>query len=321
MKIPKFIVAAFTFAFVSAAGVSHAQTIRILVGYPPGGGVDALARLFATPLSDALGRPVVVENRAGASGQIAAQVLKAAAPDGNTLMLAPAGVIVVSPHTYSKLPYNPLEDFVSIAHTGTFEYGLVVATSNPMKNFKDWAAAVKASPKNGAYATPGLGTGPHFVGMMLAQETRLPLDAVSYKGVAPATTDVISGQVPAAILPYGQLDPYIKSGKLRVLAHSGDARNSSIPDVPTFRELGYPAVEVIDWYGVFAPAGTNPEVVQRYNAVINQALRTPEVRERMNALGLGVKEMRPDAMAAMVRADYSRWRSMVKSTGYSAETK
>lgn len=319
MKIAKLIATAFTFALVSAA--SHAQAVRILVGYPPGGGVDVLARTFATPLSEALGRPVVVENRAGASGQLAAQALKAAAPDGNTLMLAPAGVIVVSPHTYAKLPYNPLEDFVPIAHTGTFEYGLVVAANNPAKNFREWAAAVKANPKNGAYGTPGLGTGPHFVGMMLAQETGLPLDVISYKGVVPATTDVVSGQVPSAILPFGQLDPFIKSGKLRLLAHSGDVRSSSAPEVPTFKELGYPAVEIIDWYGIFAPAGMSPELVQRYNAVISQALKTPEVRERMKGLGLGVKEMGADAMAAMVRAEHARWRSMVKSTGYSAETK
>jgi tripartite-type tricarboxylate transporter receptor subunit TctC len=318
MKI-KVIAAAFS--FLCAAGMSQAQNVRILVGYPPGGGVDALARLFAPPLSEALNRTVVVENRAGASGQLAPQALKAAAPDGNTLLLAPSAVMVVAPHTYSKLPYSPLEDFVSVAHTGTFEYGLIVAANSPVKNLKDWTAAVKATPTAGAYGTPGLGTGPHFVGMMLAQEAGLKLESVSYKGVAPATTDLIGGQVPSVILPYGQLDPFIKAGRVRVLAHTGDARSSSLPDVPTFKELGYPSLEIVDWYGLFAPAGTSPEIVQRYNAAINQALRSPEVRAKMAALGLGVREMRPDAMAAMVRSDFARWRTVVKASGYSADTK
>ncbi|MDO8278154.1 MAG: tripartite tricarboxylate transporter substrate-binding protein, partial [Burkholderiaceae bacterium] len=192
MNIGKILLTAFASLLVCFNSVSYAQpqSVRILVGYPPGGGVDALARLFAPPLSEAIGKPVVVENRAGASGQIAATALKTAAPDGNTLMLAPDSILVIAPHTYSKLPYSPLDDFVPVAHTGSFEYGLVVGANNPAKTLKDWLATVKANRNEGAYGTPGLGTGPHFAGMMLAQATGLPLTAVSYKGVAPATNDV-----------------------------------------------------------------------------------------------------------------------------------
>ncbi|MBN9427621.1 MAG: hypothetical protein J0H09_14045 [Burkholderiales bacterium] len=321
MKLAKLLASTIASALLFAAGATHAQTVRILVGYPPGGGVDALARLFAVPLSEALGKPVIVENRAGASGQIAASALKAAAPDGNTLMLAPDSLMVIAPHTYSKLPYSPLEDFVPVAHTGSFEYGLVVAANNPSKTVKDWVAAVKANAKDGTYATPGLGTGPHFAGMMLAQDTGLALVAASYQGVNPATTDLIGGQIPSAILPFGQLGPLIKSGKLRVLAQSGDRRVAFGPDVPTFKELGYPSVEIIGWYGLFAPAGTNPELLQRYNSAINQALRLPVVRERMDALGVAPKEVTVEGMANLVRTDYARWKSIVKATGYSADSK
>jgi tripartite-type tricarboxylate transporter receptor subunit TctC len=277
--------------------------------------------MFAIPLSEALGRPVVVENKPGASGQIAAQALKASEPDGNTLLLTPGAVIAGAPHTYSKLAYSPLEDFVAVAHTGTFEYGLIVGGDNPAKNFGDWAAAVRRDRKNGAYGTSGLGTGPHFIGMMLAHATGLPLDVVAYKGVAPVTNDLLGNQLPAGMLPFGQLDPYIKSGKLRVLAHSGDRRASMAPDVPTFKELGYPSVELVDWYGLFGRAGTNPELIQRYNAIITQASKTPEIRQKMAGLGLGVKEMSAATFGAMVRADHERWRLIVKTTGYSAETK
>jgi len=252
---------------------------------------------------------------------LAAQALKSAEPNGNTLLLTPDAIIAVAPHTYSKLPYNPLEDFVAIAHSGTFEYGLVVGAGSPLKDFRDWVTSVKANPKVGSYATTGLGTGPHFVGMMMAQATGLPLQAIAYKGVAPATTDVIGGQVPAAILPFGQLDSFIKGGKVRVLAHTGEGRASFAPDVPTFKELGYPAVELIGWYGIFAPAQTSPEIVSRYNAIINRALSTAEVREKMESLGLGVKRLTAGEMGAMVRAEHTRWRNIVRSTGYSAETK
>jgi len=296
-----------------------AQAVRILVGYPPGGGVDQIARIFGDKLSEGLGKPVVVENRAGASGQIAAQALKTAPADGNTLLLTPDAVIVLSPHTSeTPLPYAPLEDFTAVAHTGTFEYGLAVGANLPVKNLREWIAFAKANSKNAVYGTAGLGTGPQFLGMMLAQAVNVPLTVVPYRGVAPAITDLVGGALPSVILPYGQMTPLAKGGKLRILAHSGDKRTAFAPDIPTFKELGYPAVELIGWYGIFAPAGTNPDIVARYNTLVNQAIQTAAIRDKLQALDLGVREMTPVAMNAMVRADFERWRGIVKASGYSA---
>ena len=309
-------------AFVLCAATAQAQTTaRILVGYPPGGAVDALARMFAEKLAEAIGRPVGVETRAGASGQIAAKALKASAPDGNTLMVVPEAVIVLSPHTVkTPLAYDTLNDFVPVAHIGGFEYGLAVGAGVPANDLREWVSWAKTDKKNATYGSPGAGTTPHFLGLMLAQATGVQLVHVPYRGVAPAMADLLGGQIPAVMLPFAQMLPQVKAGKIRILAHSGGRRASVAPEIPTFKELGYPALDVSGWYSIIAPAGIRPDVLAHYNEIIIQATRTPSVRDRMRALDLEIREMAPAEIAAMIKVQYDRWRPIVKASGFSADS-
>jgi len=308
-------------ALILCAATAQAQTTaRILVGYPPGGAVDALARVFAEKLAEAIGRPVVVETRTGASGQIAATALKASAPDGNTLMVVPDSALVLYPHTVRTPAYDTLKDFVPVAHVGSYDIGLAVGASVPANDLREWVGWTKADKKNATYGSAGAGTNLHFLGLMLAQATGVQLVHVPYRGVGPAIADLLGGQIPAVMLPLAQMLQQVKAGKVRILAHSGGRRASAAPDVPTFKELGYPALEVSGWYCIIAPAGIRPEVVARYNEIIIQAERTPGVRDRMRALDLEIREMAPADIAAMIKAQYDRWGPIVKASGFSADS-
>jgi len=313
-------VAAFILPFCAAMAQAP-TTARILVGYPPGGAVDTLARVFAEKLAEAIGRPVVVETRAGASGQIAAMALKAAAPDGNTLMVVPEAVIVLSPHTVkTPLAYDTLNDFVPVAYIGGFDYGLAAGAKIPANDLKEWVGWTRADRKNATYGSAGAGTTPHFLGLMFAQASGVQLVHVPYRGVGPAIADLLGGQIPAVMLPFAQMLPLVKAGKIRILAHSGGRRSSVAPEIPTFKELGYPTLEVSGWYGIMAPAGIRPDLLARYNDIIIQAMRTPGVRERMRALDLEIREMAPAEFAAMIKAQYDRWGPIVKASGFSADS-
>ena len=308
-------------ALILCAATAQAQTTaRILVGYPPGGAVDALARVFAEKLAEAIGRPVVVETRTGASGQIAATALKASAPDGNTLMVVPDSALVLYPHTVRTPAYDTLKDFVPVAHVGSYDIGLAVGASVPANDLREWVGWTKADKKNATYGSAGAGTNLHFLGLMVAQATGVQLVHVPYRGTGPATADLLGGQIPAVMLPYSQMMPHVKAGKIRILAHSGGRRASAAPDVPTFKELGYPALEVSGWFCIIAPAGIRPEVVARYNEIIIQAGRTPGVRDRMRAFFLEIREMTPAEIAAMIKAQYDRWGPIVKASGFSADS-
>lgn len=322
MNLAGFVLAVAAFVLPFCAATVQAQTTaRILVGYPPGGAVDTLARMFAEKLSEALGRPFVVENRAGAASQIAAMALKNAPPDGDTLMVSPEAPIVLSPHTVkTPLPYNTLADFQPVAHIGNLTYALAVAASVPANDLKEWIDWAKAGGKNATYASPGAGTTPQFLGTTLAQAAALQLAHVPYRGVAPAFNDLMGGQVPAAMLPLAQLLPMRKSGKFRILAQSAGGRVSSAPEVPSFKELGYPGLEVYGFYGIYAHAGVRPEIVAQYNQIIIQSLRTPRMRERMRSLDLDIREMSPAEMGAMIKAQYDRWGPIVKASGYSVDS-
>ena len=302
-------------ALVQAQG-----TARILSGFPPGGAVDALARVFAERLSEGLGRPVVVETKTGAAGQIAAEALKAAPPDGITLMIAPDSMFTVYPHTVKKPAYDTLNDFVAVAHTGSYPIGLAVGVRVPAGDLREYVAWAKSNPKNAAYGTAGAGTTLHFLGLMMEQATGIHFAHVPYRGVGPALTDVVAGQVPAVILPLGTVLQQARAGKVRILAHSGSRRSPLAPDVPTFKELGYPTLEATGWFGAFAPAGMKTELLSRYNDIFIQATRTPGVREKMRALDLEIREMTPAELASTLRAEYERWGAIIKASGFSAES-
>jgi tripartite-type tricarboxylate transporter receptor subunit TctC len=322
MTLARFFPAVLALAIACIAGLAQAQgTVRMLVGYPPGGAVDTLGRVFAERLSEAIGQPVIVETRAGASGQLAAAALKAAAPDGNTLMVVPEAPIVLSPHTVkTPLPYDTLKDFVGVAHVGGFDYGLAIGAGVPAADLKSWIELVKADRKYATYGSAGAGTTPHFLGLVLSQAIGVPLVHVPYRGVGPATTDLLGGQIPAVMLPFAQMLPLVKAGKIRILAQAGSKRAANAPEIPTFKELGYPSMEVSGWYSILAPAGLRADLLARYNEIFVQAQRTPAVRERMRALDLDIVEMSPADLAARFRAEHARWAPIVKASGFSADS-
>lgn len=305
-------------AFCAAA---HAQTQpRMLAGYPPGGTVDGLARIFTEKMGDSVGRPVIVENRVGALGQIAASQLRNSPPDGNTLLVTPDSGLTLWPHMVKSPPYDTMRDFVPVAHVGSYDSAFAVGPGAPgVKDLRDWISFVKADPKNAVYGSPGAGSNQHFMGFMLGQAIGVPLSHVAYRGVQPTVADLIGGQVPAVFLPYAQLLPYIKTGKVRILAHSGGQRSPMQPEVPTFKELGYPSLEISGWYLIVAPAGTPDDIVKRYHDAFEQAMRTPDVRQRMRALDLDIREMSPAEMKSKLQSEHERWRPIVKAAGISLD--
>ena len=300
--------------------VAFAQTSRapakMLVGYPPGGAVDVLGRMFAEPMGEALGRTVIVENRPGAVGQIAAETLKAAAPDGSTLMVAPDATVIIRPQTLSKPSFDPFADFAPVAHTGSWAFALGIHAGLPVKTLADYASWVKADSVRAVFASSGAGGSTHFFGVLLGQTLGVPLAQVSYKGAGPAIFDVVAGHVPATIQPLGTLLAQAKAGKIAVLGMSAKARSPGAPDVPTFAELGYPALTADGWFGIFAPAGTPAGTVAKLNASFVQAMRSSAVRDRMHNLDLEVREMSAPEFSGVVKSDYGRWGPIIRASGF-----
>jgi tripartite-type tricarboxylate transporter receptor subunit TctC len=289
---------------------------HMLVGYPPGGAVDVLGRIFAEPMSEALGRPVVVENRPGAVGQIAAEILKAATPDGGTLMLAPDATVIIRPQTLSKPPFDPLADFAPVAHTGNWAFALGVHAGLPVKTLSDYLAWVKADAARAVFASSGAGGSTHFFGVLLGQSAGVPLRQVSYKGAGPAILDVVAGHVPATIQPLGTLLAQARAGKIAVLAMSSKERSPGAPGVPTFAELGLPALSAEGWFGIFAPAATPAATVEKLNGAFVRAMRTQGVKDKMRGLELEVREMSAVEFAGIVRRDYGRWGPIIRASGF-----
>jgi tripartite-type tricarboxylate transporter receptor subunit TctC len=307
-------------ALVCATAVAQTrQPAHMLVGYPPGGAVDVLGRIFAEAMGEALGRPVVVENRPGAVGQIAAEALKGAAPDGATLMLAPDATVIFRPQTLSKPPFDPLADFAPVAHTGRWAFALGVNAGLPVKTLAEYLAWAKADASRASFASSGAGGSTHFFGVLLGQTAGVPLAQVSYKGAGPAILDVVAGHVPATIQPLGTLLAQARAGKIAVLGMSGRERSPGAPEVPTFAELGFPALTAEGWFGIFAPAATPAATVAKLNSAFARAMREPAVRERMRGLDLEVREMSPAEFSALVRADYGRWGPIIRSSGFKGD--
>ena len=302
---------------LAAAGVAGAQsTGRVVVPYPPGGSIDTMARVIAGKLAEATGRSFVVENRAGAAGAIGSASVKGGPTDGSLVLIAPDSNISVYPATVAKPAYAPLEDFVAIAHTGDYRIALTVHPSVPAQDLKSFVAWTKSQPDAVGYGTAGAGTNLHFYGVLFAQVSGANMKHVPYRGSGPAVIDLIAGHIPAVMLPFGSQLANFKAGRLRMLAQTGENRAASAPDVPSFKELGYPMLAFPGWYGIFAPAAIPAELVNRYNDVIVKAIRTPEVRERMRAVELEPREMSAAEFQAFVKADTERWAPIIKASGF-----
>ncbi len=295
-----------------------APPIRIIFPFAAGGSGDVVSRLIAAKMSDALGRPVIVENRTGADGRIGVRAVKESDPDGNTLLVTPIAPMSVYQHVYAKLDYDPIKDFAPISEIGTFDFGIAAGPQTDAKTLKDLVAWAKANPTEANFAIPGAGTLPHFLGVMLARTAGIDLRAVPYRGSAAGLADLIAGHIPIEITTTSDLVQMYKDGRIRIVATSGKMRSPFLPDVPTLREAGYNLVAA-GWYGIFAPAKTPADVIERYNKVIVDAVRSPEFKDRAQAFGLQPTGTSAEAFSHIVQDDSELWGPAVTASGFKPE--
>jgi tripartite-type tricarboxylate transporter receptor subunit TctC len=307
------IAAAFALALpaVAVAQTFPTKSIRLIVTYPPGGGADLMARLVAPKMAAVLGQPVVVENKAGASGQIGAAEVARAAPDGHTLMLD-ASSFAVNPGLYAKLPYDSAKAFMPLAVLALYPNVLVVTPSFAPKSAQELIALAKAKPGTVAFASSGNGSAQHLAGELFRARTGVDMTHIPYKGGGPAMNDVIGGQVPVFFANIASGLGHIKGGKLRPLAVTGAKRSTALPDVPTMAEAGVPSYEVYEWNAIFAPAGTPAPVVARLAEAIDKAMQSPEIRERVATLGGDIAGYGPKEADAFVREQTELWAKVIR---------
>lgn len=297
--------------------------VKVFYGFPPGSAGDSVARRVAEKLAGTAytKNPGVVENKPGAGGRIAIETLKASPADGSVLALAPVSALAVYPHIYPKLSYKP-EDVTQVSIGAVMFHGLAVGPAVPaeVKTLKDFLAWAKANPDRANYGSPGAGSMPHLLGALLGLRAGVPLRHVPYRGTVPSITDLVGGQVAAAMNPSGDYLQYIKAGRVRVLATSGRQRSPYLPDVPTFTELGYPDVTSEEWFGFYAPARTPAATLANANAAINQALKDKAVIDSLALVGLLAHGSTAQEMAADQKAEFERWAPLVKQIGFTAES-
>jgi tripartite-type tricarboxylate transporter receptor subunit TctC len=304
---------------VLAAGSALAETprsIRILVGFPPGGGTDAIARLLSERLKDELGAPVIVENRPGAGGQLAAQALKAAAPDGTTYFISHDHTISILPLVVKNPGFDPARDFVPVAGFATFVNALALSGGTPAKSFNDYVAGVNAQGGKSAIGVPAPASVPEFLVKVIGEKYKLDLVAVPYRGSAPMIGDMLSNQIPAGIGSVPEFVENHKAGKLRVIAVLGPARQAAMPEVPTFAELGLAGFEDVPYYAFFAPTGTPQVEIDRFSAALAKVIAAPATKEKLTAWGLTVGLMPHAQLAARERAYSQSWARIIRASGF-----
>ena len=287
--------------------------LKIVVGFPPGGSADTLARLVAEALRERYA-PVVVENRPGAGGRIALNQVKRADPDGQTVILLPSGPMVLFPHVYKKLDYNAVTDFSPVSLLARFQFGVVAGPSTPAKSVQDMIARAKAEPGKSSYGTPGLGTLPHFMGVLFEQKAGAQLNHVPFQGGGPANNALLGGHIDYKFDVVSETAEFHRSGKARIIAVTGSKRDPQVPEVPTLREAGID-MEATAWFGVYGPAGMNPAAQNRLSQAFAQALKQPALRERLLGLGYEPVGSTPAELASAQASDLKRWEGPIKATG------
>jgi tripartite-type tricarboxylate transporter receptor subunit TctC len=306
--------------WMGGSALAQTGTVHLLVGFPPGGGTDAIARTLADKLKDQLGMPVVVDNKAGAGGQIAAQALKAAAPDGNTFFLSHDHTISILPLVVKNPGFDPAKDFVPVAGFATFVNALAVSGGTPAKSVNDYVAWVKSQGAGkGTVGVPAPASTPEFLVKVIGQKYGLDLVAAPYRGSAPMMGDMLGNQIAAGV---GSVPDFIenhKGGKIRIVAVLGGARQATLPDVPTFTELGLTGLDDLPYYGIFAPAGTSKAVLDRFADALAKVVAQPDVKERLTAMGLTVGFMTQQQLATREQAYAQSWAKLIKASGFQAQ--
>ena len=316
MKLPRIALAA---ALLCLASTTFAQdkTLRIVLGYPPGASSDLLTRLLAERMRPLLGgQTVIVENKAGGGGIVGNETVKAAPPDGSTLLLTPIATMAAFPHSHgANLRYDPFKDFEPVAHLTNFQLSLLLNSDLPAKNVAEYIALVKKDPRLGDYASAAAGSLPHYFGVLFSKAAGIEMTHIPYKGTGPALQALAGGEVKAAMFVLADALTLVRSGKARVVAVSGSVRSGLAPEVPTFKELGY-NIEGNGWYALFAPAKTPKDVIDRYARAAIEVIRAPDMKQRLEQMGLEPTGLGPGELGAILKADYEKWGPVIRASGF-----
>ncbi len=294
---------------------------KIIAGFAPGGTADTVSRRVADKLQPGFVKTAVVENKTGAGGQIAVQFVKSAAPDGGTMLLTPMSMLGIYPHTYKKLPYDPVADLMPVSGAALFDYGFAVGPLVPatVKTVPDFMAWCRTNPALANFGSPAAGSSPHFIGALLAKASNVDLRHVAYRGTQPAVLDMIGGQIAAVSGPSGEFSQQVAAGKCRLLSTSGPKRGKFTPNTPTLMEQGFKDMAFTEWFGFFLPAKTPQDVVLRLNAGIRNALASQDVIDGLAVSYLEVLPTSPAQLAAMLKADTELWGPLVRAVGFTPE--
>jgi tripartite-type tricarboxylate transporter receptor subunit TctC len=311
-------------ACAAVANVAFAQAfptkpVTIIVPFPPGGVTDPVARQLGARMAENMKQPVIVENKPGASGIIAAEFVKKQPADGYTVLFGFTGSHAVNPSLYTKLPYDPQKDFQPVTLLINSPHILVVPADSPAKSVADLVALAKSKPGGLTFASQGIGAGGHLLGEMFKAQTKTNLAHVPYKGSAPALTDMLAGRVDLFFDALVTSLPYVRDGKLRALAIANKTRSKLLPDVPTMAEAGFAGIEMDQWFGMMVPAGTPQPVVQRLNQEFIKAVRSPDIEKSLTERGLDVVTTTPEQFAAVIKADTATLGKVVRDSGAKAD--
>ena len=307
------------FTSTAAAQAYPSRPLRIIVMYGPGSTIDIMARLIAPKLTEALGQPVIVENRAGAGGAIGMDMAAKAPPDGHTLTIGATGPSVTNPLLYPKTPFDPLRDFAYISLIATGPAVIAVHPSIPAKTLKELVALAQARPGQLNYGSPGVGTSPHLAGELFKQVTATQIVHVPYKGNAEAITDLLGGQISIVFTGVPPVIPLMQAGKIKLMATTGNKRIATIPELPTIAEAGYPGAAMGIWYGLVAPAATPKDVLARLHKEITRIQTLPDIRERFVQLGTEPTTSTPEQFTALVRDELVKWGRVIKAANVKVE--
>lgn len=304
-------------AALPGAASAQDKAVKILVGFPPGAGLDAMTRMVADKMRVTLGQNVIVENRPGAGGRIVMDALKAAPADGSVLVMTPLVTVVTAPHVYPDLGYDAFKDFAPVAHAADFLFAYAANPKVPANSLKEFVQAARSDADLRNYASAAPGSLPHFFSIMFAERAGLQMNHVGYRGTAPALTDLLGGQIATFMGTISDVSAHHAAGKLKVLATSGSTRAPQMPDVPTFKEQGYD-IEGKGWYAAYAPAGTPKEAIDRLSKAMIQALQSPDLKEKLQGYGMEPTGLGPEELARIHRRDHDQWGPVIKASGFKA---
>lgn len=304
---------------VSAA--ESIESLKVVAGFAPGGTADTVARRVGNKLTGGYAKAVIVENRTGAGGQIAINATKLMPNDGTGILVTPASMLVIYPHIYKKLAYDPFKDLTPLSMGCTLDFGFAVGPLVPasVTNIPEFLAWAKANPTLANFGSPASGSMPHFIGELLAKASGADLRHAAYRGSQPAIMDLIGGQVAAVSGPLGEFLQHLPTGKVRLLATSGSKRSRFAPRVPTFAEQGFKELQVSEWFGFFGPPNMSTELTSRLNAALRQALSAKDVVDGLASMALEAAPSQPQELGARLKQDYDRWGPIVKQIGFTAD--